>query len=168
MPFNLTKIYNEFLDLVALEEKQRINSLKGVFKRDFEERSPNFCSKRVYPTPQNNGEIPMHTLFRHLTTEVTDKTTRKREYEPERSKRLHWVCHHLEQRKKDNMLLFTVREPEGYRTYYYDIDEKYVLVLEPLRNGNSYYLLTAYYIRGKDAHRDKIMRKYKRRIQMVL
>lgn len=63
------------------------------------------------------------------------------------------------------MLLFSVKEPEGIRTYYYDVDEKYVIVLEPLRSGDAYYLLSAYYIRGKDAQRNNIENKYKRRLK---
>jgi hypothetical protein len=67
------------------------------------------------------------------------------------------------------MYLFSVKEPEGYRTYFYDNDEKYVVVLEPLRNKNEYYLLTAYYLTGKDVKRDKIMAKYtKRRLNEIL
>ena len=66
------------------------------------------------------------------------------------------------------MLLFSVKEPEGYRTYYYDKDEKYVIVLEPMRDGSAYYLLTAYYIKGKDAQRDKMMKKFKRKLDTVL
>lgn len=168
MPFNQTKIYNELLDLVALNERQRISSLRLIFERDFVNKSPMFQYKNVYPTPQNDGEIPMDTLFRHLTTKMTDKSTRKREFEIDRSKRLHWVRFHLDYKKRDNMLLFSVKEPEGYRTYFYDKDEKYVLVLEPMRNGNAYYLLTAYYIKGKDAQRDKMMKKYKRRLADIL
>ena len=168
MPFNQTKIYNELLDLVALNERQRISSLRLIFERDFVNKSPKFQNKDVYPTSQNDGEIPMDTLFRHLTTEMTDKSTRKREFEIDRSRRLHWVRFHLDNKKKDNMLLFSVKEPEGYRTYFYDKDEKYVLVLEPMRNGNAYYLLTAYYIKGKDAQRDKMMKKYKRRLADIL
>ena len=168
MPFNQTKIYNELLDLIALNDRQRISSLKLIFERDFVNKNLIFRNKNVYPTSQNNGEIPMETLFRHLTTVMTDKNTHKREFELDRSRRLHWVRFHLDNKKKDNMLLFSVREPEGIRTYFYDKDEKYVLVLEPIRDGSAYYLLTAYYLKGKDAERDKMMKKYKRRLADVL
>ena len=63
------------------------------------------------------------------------------------------------------MLLFSIREPEGIRTYYYDRDEKYVIVLEPLRDGCAYYLLSAYYVKGKDAMRNKIEKKYRRKLE---
>lgn len=168
MPYNLVKTYNQLLDIVGLGERERNISLKGVFKRDFEDRSPMFCGKTIFPTPKENGEIPMETLFRHLTTEMTDKITKERLFELNRSQRLHWVRHHLNQNKKDNILLFSVREPEGNRTYIYDEEEKYVIVLEPLRDGVSYYLLSAYNIRGKDAQRDKIAKKYIRKLDVVL
>lgn len=61
------------------------------------------------------------------------------------------------------MLYFSVAEPRSVRTYIYDVDEKYVIVLEPRRNGSAYYLLTAYHLEGKDAARNKILNKYNRR-----
>jgi hypothetical protein len=84
-----------------------------------------------------------------------------------RSVRLHWIRFHIEERKKDDMLHFSVQEPEGVRTYIYDIIEKYVIVLEPLRNNGEYYLLSAYYLTGKDAQRDKILRKYRRKLNTI-
>lgn len=45
--------------------------------------------------------------------------------------------------KADDVLHFSVQEPEGVRTYIYDKTERYVIVLEPLRKVNAYYLLTA-------------------------
>lgn len=167
MPFNKIKIYNELLDIVGMGERERTDSLKGVFKRDFEGQIPVFCGKSIRPTPREDGEIPMETLFRHLTTEMVNKVTRERVFEIDRSMRLHWVRFHLNQSKAEQMLLFSVKEPEGIRTYYYDVDEKYVIVLEPLRSGDAYYLLSAYYIKGKDAQRNKIEKKYKRKLEVL-
>lgn len=62
------------------------------------------------------------------------------------------------------MLHFSVREPAGVRTYIYDKNEKYVVILEPLRRVDEYYLLTAYHLTGKDAKRNKILKKYKRKL----
>lgn len=168
MPLNLTKIYNALLDIIGMGERQRTESLKRIFKRDFENSTAVFVGKPIYPTPQHDGELPMDTLFRHLTTEMVDKVTRERDFELDRSMRLHWVRYHLDQKKQDNMLLFSVQEREGVRTYYYDKDENYVIILEPRRDGESYYLLTAYHIRGKDAQRNKMEKKYKRRLPEVL
>lgn len=168
MPLNTLKIYNDHLDLASLNEQKRLASLKGVFDKDFTNKQPvYFNQKQLIPCP-NDGKIEMDTLFRHLTTVITDRATNKREFEMSRSKRLHWVRYHIDGKKKNNMLLFTVKEPEGHRTYLYDDDEKYVIVLEPKIKQNVYFLLTAYYLEGKDAQRDKIKKKYKRRIADVL
>ncbi|QIA08820.1 hypothetical protein [Draconibacterium halophilum] len=168
MPLNQLKQYNQLLELAALNPAQRNKSLYGIFNRDiYNNPSFKFKGKQISPTPQD-GEIKMSTLFTHLTTVIVDKATRKREFEMDRSVRLHWVKHHIDEKKKDNMLVFSVKEPEGNRTYIYDIDESYVVILEPLRKKNEYYLLTAYYVKGKDAKRNKFMKKYKRRLNEVL
>lgn len=169
MPTNLLKRYNQLLELASLTEQQRTSSLMGVFNRDIQYNPEfQFHSKQLKPTTAD-GEDSMERLFRHLTTVVTDKTTRHREFEMDRSLRLHWLRHHVEERKQENMYVFSVDEPAcGVRTYIYDKDENYVIVLEPLRNSNEYYLLTAYHLRGKDKSRDKIMKKYKRRLPYVV
>lgn len=168
MPLNLLKKYNEFLDLVALSVSKRVSSLKGIFKRDFIDNTPIiFKGKPVSPTPID-GEIKMDTLFAHLTTVIVDKATRHREYENDRSLRLHWVRFHIDCKKTDDVLHFSVQEPEGIRTYIYDIVEKYVVILEPLRSRNAYYLLTAYHLTGKDAARNKMMKKYKKKLPEVV
>lgn len=168
MPLNLLKIYNQHLDIGALQEHQRRQSLMGVFNRDFTNNiNLKFRKKQISPTPAD-GKIEMDTLFTHLTTVIVDPATRKREFELERSIRLHWVKYHIDGSKIDNMLIFSVNEPEGIRTYIYDKDEKYVVVLEPLRDGKGYYLLTAFHVRGKDAQRDKFIKKYKRKLDDIV
>jgi hypothetical protein len=168
MPLNLLKIYNQLLDLGALNPYHRQQSLMGVFTRDFADNPVlKFKNKLITPTPAD-GVITMETLFNHLTTQIVDERTRRREFELHRSLRLHWVRFHIDERKADNMLIFSVKEPDGIRTYIYDKDEKYVVVLEPLRDRNSYYLLTAYHVMGKDAQRDKFAKKYKRKLSVVL
>lgn len=66
------------------------------------------------------------------------------------------------------MMVFSVKEPEGFRTYIYDQTEKYVVVLEPLRSRDAYYLLTAYFVEGKDEKRDKFEKKWKRKLPDIL
>ncbi|MFV0553997.1 MAG: hypothetical protein ACK5LR_04750 [Mangrovibacterium sp.] len=168
MPLNLLKKYNQLLELAAYSPSQRTDSLKGVFCRDIENnRNFSFRTKPISPTP-SDGEIKMETLFRHLTTVITDESTNGREFDMNRAVRLHWIKHHIEEKKKDNILVFSTQEGRSKRTYIYDKDEKYVIVFEPLRNGQAYYLLTAYHVRGKDAGRDKFMQKYKRRLPEIL
>lgn len=81
------------------------------------------------------------------TTEITAKQTRKREFDIHRSIRLHWVKFHIKMGAPDNIVIFSCLDPEGKRTYIHDKQENYVIVLEPKRNLNQYYLLTAFYIR---------------------
>lgn len=163
MPFNLTKKYNDLLELLGMSEPERRRSLRGVFNRDIQD-NPNFCfnGKPIYPTPKEDGIIAMEVLFNHLTRKETDKEEHHREFDISRSQRLHWIRYHVEQKKVDRMLYFSVNEPRGKRTYIYDIDEHYVIVIEPRRDKASYYLLTAYHLEGKDYARDKILRKYNR------
>lgn len=46
--------------------------------------------------------------------------------------------------------------------------ESYVIVLELMPNGNEYFLLTAYFLEEKYKARDKMMRKYKRKLPSLL
>lgn len=167
MPFNLLKKYNQLLELAAFNPYQRKQSLLGVFDRDFTNNTNlQFRNMKIIPTPVD-GAIEMDTLFTHLTTEIVDKVTRRREFDMHRSVRLHWVRYHIDGRKQDEVLHFSVKEPEGIRTYIYDIPEKYVIVLEPRPASRAYFLLTAYHVRGKDSKRDKILKKYKRKLEEI-
>lgn len=168
MPLNLIKKYNDLLDLGAYNPAQRKVSLKGIFDRDIaNNHALKFRSKQITPTPKD-GVIKMGTLYTHLTTVVVDEKTKKREFDLHRSIRLHWVKYHIDEKKQENILVYSVKEPKGNRTYIYDKDEQYVVVLEPLRNKTEYYLLSAYYVRGKDAKKNKFAKKYKRRLNEVL
>jgi len=170
MPLNLLKKYNQLLDISAMNDSQRKRSLKNIFDRDITNNfSFAFRTKQINPTPAD-GQDSMERLFTHLTTVVTNKSTNKREFDMARSIRLHWIKYHIEERKTNNMYIFSIEEPFGIRTYIYDIDEKYVIVLEPMRDlkKNEYALLTAYYENGKDKERNKIMKKYQRRLPHVL
>lgn len=168
MPTNLLKEYNQLLELNSLTEQQRKASLMGVFNRDIA-NNPNFSfrRKKLNPTPAA-GQDTMARLFTHLTTVIVDKETKHREYDGARSARLHWIRFHIEDRKKDEMLIFSVEEPEGARTYIYDKIEEYVIVLEPMRHVGEYYLLSAYHLEGKDKARNKMLKKYKRRLPDLL
>lgn len=107
----------------------------------------------------------MQTLFTHLTTFIDDKKERNRIFELQRSLRLHWIRYHLEEKKKENIKVFSVLDNDGIRTYILDEDEHYVIVLAPYRNFQEYYLLTAYYLEGRNF--EKIKKKYQRRLPEV-
>jgi hypothetical protein len=166
MPLNLLKVYNKLLEIDHLPPAERTKSLRAVFDRDIANNTSfRFRRKPIRPTTID-GQIPMDTLFAHLTTTVTDEKTKKREFERNRSIRLHWVKYHIDGLKKENMLVFSVIDPNGKRTYIYDKQEFYVIILEPMRNTDEYYLLTAYHLNGGDKF--KIEKKYKRRLNEVL
>ena len=97
MPLNQIKKYNSLLDIAGLSIREREISLKAVFKRDVADNTSfKFRAKQIQPTPKE-GQLKLDILYAHLTTVVTDKKTRKREYDIHRSKRLHWLKHHLEE-----------------------------------------------------------------------
>lgn len=166
------KTYPQFLEIGHLTEHQRNDSLNGVFRRDIEEHPGlSFLGKIIRPI---KGEEPaMELLFRHLTTEevwVNDELGNafsKRVFELERSVRLHWIRHHLEGKKKDNVEIFIVTERDQKkrrditRTYIYDVEQKYIIVLDPHRSSKDYYLLTAYYLNKEYGERkiNKLLKK---------
>ena len=165
MPLNLTKEYNILLEIDHMVPRDRIRSLKGVFNRDFVTRQNHFKGKLIEPTPQN-GQDSMEVLFGHLTTEIVDKKSRSRDFDTHRSKRLHWVRYHLNERNPYKIEVFSCQDKHGLRTYIYDEDEQYVIILEPLKDIPAYYLLTAYHLRGKSKYR--IKNKMERKLDEIL
>ena len=102
MPFNLLKKYPELLEILHLGEKERKDSLYRVYCRDIEDNEIfMFRAKRIYPI-KSDGDIDMQREFMHLTTtddkEPEGAVTKKRVFEPNRSCRLHWIRHHIEER----------------------------------------------------------------------
>lgn len=162
MPTNLTKVYNQLLELLYPSMAQNLQSLRRIFDRDFANGGVHCRNVPIQPTPAE-GEDSMDRLFRHLITVVTDEATRKREFESERSIRLHWIRHHLEEKSPDKLLIFLIEDEN--RIYFLDKAERYVVVLEPLRKVNAYYLLTAY--RLLPANFKKIMKKYEKRGKLL-
>ena len=144
--FNLLKKYNALLEVDMMSPKERTASLRGVFNRDIQNNA-SFCfkEKKIYPIPAD-GMDKMEILFAHLTTKVTDKVTMHREYDRERSIRLHWIKHHVDEQKKDDMMIFSIVNGRDKRTYIYDKVEKYVIVLEPkeAKKQNSPYITIPY------------------------
>jgi hypothetical protein len=177
MPTNLLKVYPQLLELGHLTEYQRTESLKNVFKRDIEDNPHlNFRTKIIRPI---KGEEPaMVILFKHLTCEEIQeegedgKTFPKRVFEMTRSQRLHWIRFHLEEKKIDNVLVFSVEERDQkkrqdiIRTYIYDVEQKYLIVLDPQRSLKDYYLVTAYYL-NKEYGEKKIKKMIKKRLPEV-
>lgn len=171
MPLNLIKKYPQLLELVHLNERQRHKSLQGIFKRDIEENPLiEFRGKQIRPIKKQDGEPAMQTLFHHLTTckdeSEEGKAQKRRIFEIDRSLRLHWILHHIEERTPENIEVFSYEDRKDrkdvIRTYIYDKEEDYVIILEPQRSGKDYYLLTAYYLNtkyGKKQIKSKLKKK---------
>lgn len=114
----------------------------------------------------------MQTLFDHLTCRTEEieedgnKFKRRNVYDTARSKRLHWIRHHIEEKHRGNMEVFSVEERidnrTRIRTYIYDIEQKYVIVLEPQRTNLDYYFITAYYLDEPWAEKGMLKRLKKR------
>ncbi len=174
MPLNLIKTYPQLLKITHLNEYQRNQSLQGVFDRDVVNNEYfKFRTKQIRPT-KREGEPPMQTLFRHLTTrQDKDEKGKKlgtRSFEIARSVRLHWIKHHIDELKRDNVEVFSYEDridrKDVIRTYIYDIDYEYVIILEPQRSGTDYYLLTAYHL-NEPGGKKQIEKKRKRKLDEV-
>ena len=172
MPHNLIKTYPQLLEIVHYDEYRRKESLKGVFRKDIED-NPNlkYKTKQIRPT-KAEGIDPMERLLWHLTTrdEIDDKgkKTGTRYFEMARSVRLHWIKHHIDEIKTQNVDVFSYEDRiagrgDVIRTYIYDKDEEYVIILEPQRSGLDYFLITAYHL-NEPGGKKQIMKKQKRKL----
>jgi hypothetical protein len=172
MPLNLLKKYNELLELLQFSERQRDVSLRGIFNRDIVENSDfKFRGKLIRPFKQD-GVSALETLFSHLTrkTDEKEKNVKSRSvFDMKRSERLHWIWHHVQE--IEQIKIFSHKDRKDgknvIRTYLFDEVENYVVVLEPYRKTNDYYLLSAYYLESRYNGPKRIKNKYKRRLQEV-
>lgn len=178
MPLNLTKKYPELLDILSLSPHDRNESLRRIFNRDIEDNIGfAFRGSKIYPI-KTDGKPDMNREFMHLTTErvkVLDesgKAITKNEFDLDRSMRLHWIRHHIEERSPSNIIVFSVQErdkakrQDEIQTYIYDKVEKYVIVLRCQRKGG-YYLLTAYHLNRPYAEK-QLLKKMKSKLNDVL
>ncbi|MDR0537428.1 MAG: hypothetical protein LBH04_05230 [Tannerellaceae bacterium] len=180
MPLNQLKRYPELLEILHLSPSSRNESLREIFNRDIEDNPDfSFRGKRIYPI-KSDGRPDMDRQFMHLTSCVEntvdategDQSPRRRIFDKDRSMRLHWIRHHIEERLADMIEIFSIEERDMQRrqnvvkTYIYDKREKYVIVKEPHRSGTSYYLLSAYYLNREYGEKD-LKRKMKKRLPVV-
>ncbi len=178
MPHNLLKKYNDFLELGAYNEYQRTVSLRAIFDRDIT-NNPSFLfrSKIIRPL-KKEGVIDMEVLFKHLTHESVDERNENGKafksrtvFDYQRSKRLHWIWHHIQEKALGNIEVFSFKDrikgKDIIRTYIYDFTEQYVIVLEPQRGGLDYYLLTAYHLTKEKGGLNQIKNKSKKRLPEI-
>ena len=178
MPFNFIKTYSDLLELVHLRERERHTSLYNIFKRDIEDQvSLKFSGKFIKPI-KKEGEDEMKILFTHLTCEDIEEDDgsgrlyKKRYFEIDRSRRLHWLLPHFEEKINDEIIIFSAEERDQKRrvdvikTYIYNRTHKYIIVLLPQRAPDYYFLLTAYHL-NKPEGAKTIERKLKKRLNEV-
>jgi len=162
--FNLLKQYNQLLELDSLSVQERQKSLERIFKRDFIDGRLKFKNKIVVPTPEM-GKDTMEVLFNHLTRKTENHDNKHREYDRDRSMRIHWIKFHVYENAPEKLTIFSVNDSKAVRTYLYDKDEHYVIILEPRKNKNEYYLITAYYLTG--GNKNKIEGKLRRKLDRI-
>lgn len=175
MVLNLLKKYPDLLDIDSLPYTLRIDSLRGVFDHNITNNSNfKFEGKQIRPI-KKEGESSMDTLFNHLIKKDkkndSGKKTGSRVYEVDRSKRLHWIKHHIEKKSIDNILVFSYEDRikgrgDVIRTYIYDKVNDYVIILEPQRSKMDYYLLTAYYF-NEPGGKKQIKKKLKKKLSEI-
>lgn len=180
MPLNLIKHYPDLLDIRGMSEAERLRSLRGVFDKDITNNTDfRFRGKKVYPI-KTDGKVDMDREFMHVTTERIEivengRMIKKNVFDFDRSERLHWIKPHTETQIKDSdIIVFSLWErnkekrKDVLRTYIYNKNRKYVVVFEPLqRNGNAYFLLTAYYL-NLDYGVKMIEKKLKKKLEVIL
>ena len=174
MPLNLLKHYPQLLELIHLNEKERIESLLRIFKRDIEDNAHfSFRKKQIRPI-KKDGQAPMQVLFHHLTTrsdkDEMGREIKARSFEIARSQRLHWIKHHTDEASPIGVEIFSYEDrtdrKDVIRTYIYDTEQNYVIILEPYRNGLDYYLLTAYHL-NEPGGKKQILKKKQRKLPEV-
>ena len=178
MPHNLLTKYNQFLEINALSEAQRMVSLRAIFDRDITNNVSFLFRTKIIRPLKIEGTIDMDVLFKHLTHESIDeqgddgkKFKSRSVFDFQRSKRLHWLWHHIQEKNADKIEVFSymdrVKGRDVIRTYIRDIEENYIIVLEPQRSNLDYYLLTAYYATKEKGGINQIKNKSKKRLPEV-
>jgi hypothetical protein len=166
--FNLLKNYPDLLEIDHLNERDRSVSLKRIFSRDFEKKEKKFRNGTIRPIPSKKDK--MEILFKHLTTKkIYGRNDRKRSFDRDRAIRLHWVRPHICENIPEELKIFSVEEKVrgsyATRTYIYNRKEQYVVILEPYRKTDDYYLITAYYLQSRNVR--KIENKMKRKLPEI-
>lgn len=179
MAINQSKNYPQLLEILHLSKYWRKISLRKIFDRDITFNDAFlFQTKQIRPI-KADGEIDLSNVFNHLITEddfvesENGSTYKRRIFEKDRSERLHWIKPHVDETIKDTVHVFSVIERDKRkrknitRTYIYNVDQKYVVVLEPQNSEIDYFLLSAYHLNKKYAIK-QMKKKMKKCLPQVL
>lgn len=158
MMFNQNKMYPELLDIISYSPNARMEVLRKIYERDIQENDKfKFRGVQIFPV-KSDGKDEMDRSFRHLTTREFEKYDEEgkyigkgREFDMDRSRRLHWVLFHVLESKPDVIDIFTIvkrdqkKRRDVKRIYIFDEYQKYVIIMER-QGSNRLFLLTAYYL----------------------
>ncbi len=174
MPTNLLKKYPELLDLIG-SMSDILKSLRGVYNKDIE-NNPDFKFRGIpiHPIKSTDGELEMDRTFKHLTTKEFDQyddsgnllSEKKRAFDANRARRIHWINHNVHETIPENLDIFTViqwdakKHQDVKHTYIIDTKGKHVIVFDR-RGQKDFYLLTAFYM--DDPYAEKKFKKLKKK-----
>lgn len=161
-PLNLNKApLKEELDYGYMRTNDAIESLKGVFKRDFiDNPCIEFMGKPIIYVREGNDETK---VFKHV---IMNEEYKKREFiDDKRAKRLHWVKTLLEKSQKSQGTKYWIfshnHDKHGLKTYIYHRKLRHLVILEPNSDATGYFFTTAFQVTGTgiDDLRDKYENK---------
>lgn len=177
MALNLIKKYDSYLEINHLTQNQRSLSLRGVFDRDISDNEKFHFNGKVIRPLKREDTIDVESLFSHLTHKTEDiideagvKVKKRDVFDFERSKRLHWIWPHLNN-KIGGIEIFSanvrIRGKDVIRTFIFNRIKDYIIILEPQRSGLDYYLITAYYLEKSYGGAKPIKKMLKRKLDQV-
>lgn len=178
MSFNLVKTYADLLEIMHLNEPQRVDILRLIFNRDIKDNETLKLLGKIIRPIKKDGESSFETVFNHLIKEEIDvkdddgRKYTKRVFEKDRAQRLHWIKYHLDKLRSDVEVFSLIerdkkKRVDVERTYVYDLKQEYVIVLQPQNSGMDYYLLSAYYLNQSWAPKN-MKKKLKNKLPHVL
>jgi hypothetical protein len=178
MAINSIKKYNKFLELNHFNEWQRKESLKAIFDRDIADNTTFNFQKKIIRPLKKEDEYNVEDLFKHLTYRTEKYKTNKKQkfksrdiFDIERSKRLHWILPHINEKVKEEVRVFSSNyRKDGkdvVRTYIHNVIENYIIILEPQRSGLDYYFITAFYLEKKYGGLKMIKNAYQNKLDEV-
>lgn len=172
MPFNKLAVYSTLLSLEAYTLQQRNEALLFIYERDiYNNPQLKFRGKGVRPMKSLDNEATKLTHLAHLINKesVDEFGVKKRDnFDIQRSKRLHWVKYHICETNPIAIKVFNyidrIKGIDYRRTYIYDEVQKYVVILEPKRDGSdNMYLITAFYF-DEPYYIKQLNQKFKKRV----
>jgi hypothetical protein len=152
-------------DLLCLDgnwEDYILPLLYGVFERDF--KMSNLCFRGLPVGFSDKLDRGKEESFWHITHK--DKSEKgkiiNRIFDPERSKRIHWVRPVIENHSEPCIKCWDYEEGDKrIRTYLWLEEQDFLVILE--KRPKKYYLVTVFYV-CYEKKREDLREKYKKRL----